>query len=265
METTRDEVLKLVLKSEGGLNENEPEHVGGVSYAGITQQAYDGWRKNVANPFSNELPISVRDLEGNDRVIHAFYEDYFTKYHVWELPECLQYIFADFVVNAGSAAVKIIQMFAGVDHDGIWGSGTSDAVQLWKMRVEKLIDNDLNVDNDLITSFHEQKIAHYERLAEANPAKYGKFLAGWKRRANNVLGDLSHYFENDEPTPKAHDEDDHMLQVETTITDEAGMDYLESVLKDIQEGTSTWDLIEHIASHLPTETLLKELKKRTGI
>ena len=43
MDDTRKQVLDLILKSEGGLNEDEPEHVGGVSYAGITQQAYTGW------------------------------------------------------------------------------------------------------------------------------------------------------------------------------------------------------------------------------
>ena len=42
VDDTRKQVLDLILKSEGGLNEDEPEHVGGVSYAGITQQAYDG-------------------------------------------------------------------------------------------------------------------------------------------------------------------------------------------------------------------------------
>ena len=128
------------------------------------------------------------------------------------MPECLQYIFADFVVNAGSAAVKIIQRFVEVDDDGSWGSGTSKAVAEWKDGVEAGIAIDANTDNDLITRFHEQKIAHYEHLAEANPDKYGRYLSGWKRRANNGLGDLSRYFENDEATPKAHDEDDVMLQ-----------------------------------------------------
>ena len=84
----------------------------------------------------------------------------FDRYHVWELPECLQYIFADFVVNAGSAAVKIIQRFVEVDDDGSWGSGTSKAVAEWKDNVEAGIAIDANTDNDLITRFHEQKIAH---------------------------------------------------------------------------------------------------------
>ena len=46
------------------------------------------------------------------------------------------------------------------------------------------------------------------------------------------------------------------------ISDEAGMAYLENVLKRIEKGESTWDLVLHIANHLPTDVLFDELKKR---
>ena len=213
MNNDHSEVLNLILKSEGGLNENEPAHVGGVSYAGITQKTYDGWlaeyRSGTATPAANaNPPPSVRDLSDRHDVVSAFYTDYFERYHTWELPEFLQYIYADFVVNAGSAAVKIIQRMVEVDDDGAWGTGTSRAVHEWKTHVEDALASDPNVDNDLITQFHEQKLAHYNNLAEMNPAKFGQYLAGWKRRCNNVLSDLGHYFESDEPTPKALDEKD---------------------------------------------------------
>ncbi|MCY3739916.1 MAG: hypothetical protein OXH00_02730 [Candidatus Poribacteria bacterium] len=202
----RKEVLSLILKSEGGLNEDEPAHVGGISYAGITQTTWDAYR--VRN---SGLPKSVRDLAGQHDLVEAFYVDYFGKYHVWELPEFLQYIFADFVVNAGSAAVKIIQNMAGADVDGLWGSGTSRAVKAWKLHVETSLASDPNIDNELITEFHNYKIAHYERLAQLNPEKYARYLPGWKRRANKVLADLGKYFETEEPTTKAIDEDDVVL------------------------------------------------------
>lgn len=241
MSNEHSEVLELILKSEGGLNEDEPKNVGGVSYAGITQQAYDAFRTTThSTAFSSIIgtgntPESVKELGGTAiddpkwkkrcpldvpaefkvrlDIINAFYEWYFGKYHTWELPEFLQYAFADFVVNAASAAVKIIQRFAGVDDDGVWGSGTSRAVAAWKAKVEAELANDPHVDNNLITDFHEQKLVHYNWLAEANPEKYAKFLPTWKRRCNHVLSDLGHYFENDEPTPKAIDEDDPMQQL----------------------------------------------------
>ena len=213
MSNEHSEVLKLILKSEGGLNEKESADVGGVSYAGITQQAYDEFLKAMGHQYP-DAPQSVRQLADRHDIIEAFYVWYFGKYHTWELPEFLQYIYADFVTNGASAAVKIIQRMAGVDDDGIWGkptSNTSRAVAEWKARVEAELANDPHVDNDLITEFHEQKLAHYNWLAEKNPAKYAEYLPGWKRRANNVISDLGHYFENDEPTPKAIDEDDPML------------------------------------------------------
>ena len=211
MSNEHSEVLSLILKSEGGLNEKESPEVGGVSYAGITQQAYDEFLKAMGHQYP-DAPKSVRQLADRHDIIEAFYDWYFGKYHTWELPEFFQYIYADFVTNGASAAVKIIQRMAGVDDDGIWGSGTSRAVAEWKARVEAELANDPHVDNNLITEFHEQKLAHYNFLAEKNPAKYAEYLPGWKRRANNVISDLGHYFENDEPTPKAIDEDDPMLE-----------------------------------------------------
>ena len=231
----KKEVLSLILKSEGGLNENEPAHVGGVSYAGITQKTWDAYR--IRDPL---LPQSVRGLEGRHDFVEAFYVDYFGKYHVWELPEFLQYIFADFVVNAGSAAVKIIQRMAGVDADGLWGSGTSRAVQAWNMRIEAALATNPHLDNELITDYHNQKIAHYENLAELNPEKYGQYLQGWKRRANNVLADLGKYFEVEEPTAKAIDEDE-VEQAE--------------ILEPVRSP-------EEILASFSTEILLQELLRR---
>lgn len=208
MTNSQKHVLDLILKSEGGLNEDEPAHVGGVSYAGITQQAYDGWRKDNIN-----LPATVHGLKDRHDIVESFYVDYFSKYHVWEVPECLQYIFADFVVNAGGAAVKIIQRLASVDDDGVWGSGTSAAVATWKNDFQSKLESDTTLDDELITTFHEQKLKHYNTLAEKNPEKYARYLPGWKRRANKVLADLNDlYFKDDEPTLKAVDEDDPELQ-----------------------------------------------------
>ena len=201
------EVLKMILEDEGGLNEDEPAHVGGVSYAGITQTTYDGWHA----PARIEKPPSVRLLADYPQIVELFYINYFARYHTWELPEFLQYIYADFVVNAGSAAVKIIQRMVEVDDDGAWGSGTSKAVAEWKALVEVELEKDPNIDNNLITDFHEQKLAHYNHLAEANPPKFGRYLPGWKKRCNKVLAKLDNYFETIEAPVKALAEDDPIL------------------------------------------------------
>ena len=51
----------------------------------------------------------------------------------------------------------------------------------------------------------EQKIAHYEHLAERTLDKYGRYQVGRLETAlpDERFGDLSRYFENDEATPKA--------------------------------------------------------------
>ena len=79
-------VLKLILKSEGGLNENESPKVGGVSYAGITQQAYDEFLTAIGHQHA-DAPNSVRQLADRHDIIEVFYVWYFGKYHTWELPE----------------------------------------------------------------------------------------------------------------------------------------------------------------------------------
>ena len=244
MNNDHSEVLELILKSEGGLNENEPEHVGGVSYAGITQKTYEGWlSKSTGNN-----PKSVRDLKDYPVVVNSFYIDYFKSYHTWELPEFMQYIYADFVVNAGSAAVKIIQRMVEVEDDGAWGSGTSRAVAEWKEMIEIELADDPNVDNELITQFHEQKLAHYNNLAETNPDKFAQYLAGWKRRCNNVLSDLGKYFENDEPTPKALGENEpeqESADIMQSINDSNEVDLSETATIQLFEDAK--DILQELA------------------
>lgn len=198
---TQDEIIGLILKSEGGLNENEPAHVGGVSYAGITQTTYDAW--TGVKPVKN-----VRDLIAHPETVQRFYVDYLDKFHVWDLPECLQYIHADFSINAGAAAVRIIQDMVGVDADGVWGSGTTDAVKAWKANFHVEQDADPDADNRIINQYHEAKLTHYRGLAERKPEIYGKYLAGWEKRAQHVLAQLSEYFQDELPKVRAIDEAD---------------------------------------------------------
>ena len=152
----KEKIIDLILKSEGGLNEDEPSHVGGVSYAGITQKTYEAYKSRLPD----NAPHSVRDLVGNSKTIYNFYDLYLGDFHVWELPECLQYLHADFAVNAGSAAVKIIQELVGSDVDGVWGSGTSRDVASWKQRFDEELANNSYADNEVITKYNEAKLRH---------------------------------------------------------------------------------------------------------
>lgn len=214
----KEKVIGLILKSEGGLNEQEPASVGGVSYSGITQKAYEAFLPKIQETYP-DAPESVRSLEAYHTIVVKFYDLYLDTFNVWILPEFLQFIYADFVVNAGSAAVKIIQKMAGCDVDGVFGSGTRRAVEAWTQDVTESLKKDPSVDNDLIMQFHEAKLSHYDRLIAANPAKFQKWEKGWKRRANHVLSELSEYFETHEGTPSAMDDADVPTR-ETTVSPE---------------------------------------------
>ena len=220
----QEQVISLIIGSEKGINRKEPARVGGISCDGITKQAYDVWRLKNKTRFP-DAPVSVEGLVDRPEIVNAFYVDYFAKYHVWELSEFLQYIYADFVVNAGKAAVKIVQRMAGVDDDGVWGSGTSRDVAEWKASVESDLHNDPDIDNDLITQFHEEKLAHYQFLVTENPTQYAQWHPGWKRRANHVLSQLQNYFEVDAPTPSALHDDD--ILEDDNDTEEGGVDPVE--------------------------------------
>ena len=227
-----ESTLNKILTSEGGYNPDEDEDVGGSSYAGITQKAYDAFLKTAHCPHG--APLYVKELGGTSsddlqwkysnpldipeeygvlkNLIKAFYEKYYLpQFHVDELPECLQYIHADFAINAGSKATKIIQEIIGTDADGIWGSGTSAAVVAYFSDFQAELALNPDLDNRLISKYDELKRQHYHYLAEKNPAKYADHLLGWLKRCNHVLSELQEYFEDEKPTPKAFDADDPAL------------------------------------------------------
>ena len=195
-------IVERIKAHEGGLNEKEPAHVGGVSYKGITQQAFEEWAEGDGAEKAKGI-TSVRQLVDHPNVVDAFYHDYLK--NAWYLPDCLQYMYCDFYTNAKSKATKIIQELIGIDADGIWGSGTTRAVKQWRNEIEDKLTQDPFLDNDLIMKFHDAKIAHYESLAKSDPILHGPNLPGWKKRANRVLGEHSQYFEDDTPVAKAID------------------------------------------------------------
>lgn len=81
----------------------------------------------------------------------------------------------DFAVNAGvSQAVKTIQKVLGFsrdDIDGKLGNQTLSAIN--------------SAGSGLVNQFTQARINFYKNLATRNPNKYGAYLVGWLRRAND--------------------------------------------------------------------------------
>ena len=181
-------MIKQIKLTEGGYNPNEPAHVGGESFAGITKDTYNEWAKG---------PVikSMKELAKYPDVVMQFYREYLS--NVQELPDFLQYTYADFFTNARGNAVKIIQEMVGATVDGTWGPQTKSAVHKWKREIELALLTDSEVDDRIIRKFHEGRMAHYESIKTKNPELYAENIQGWRKRDANVLASLDSYFDND--------------------------------------------------------------------
>ena len=245
----RQQIIKLIVASEKGVNRNEPESVGGLSIDGISVVKYAEVLAEVRK-FIPDAPGSVEEIVDRPDVVNKVYEINLGKAHVWELPECLQYMYADFYTNGQAAAVRIIQRIVSVEDDGIWGSGTSQAVVVWRKRFEEHLAEDPDADNELIMRFHEEKLAHYQRLVDKKPEVYEKWHKGWIRRANHILSLLSEYFIVDEPSFSAVDEED--VIVEDTSPDPV-TDIAESLRESELQKYTHDQLLAEIKRRMETE------------
>ena len=187
-----DEALMFVIQHEGGLTK-EPAHVGGKSYAGITQNNWTEWRMQQGDAV--HLPLEVEVLGGenpsasplvektsNLAVIKRFYYDYYETYHVWDLHPSLQLAYCDGVTLTGHEAVRIIQRIVGVRADGKWGRGTARAVQAFNNR----IDGDKDRQWTAFQMFDKLKRNFFNHLVVSNQDDK-KYLKGWFARSDDVL------------------------------------------------------------------------------
>lgn len=207
-----------IMKSEGGLNRKEPASVGGISYAGITQATYAEWLEHTKPELIVGFPSRVEMLAGSVEgsewekaspleipsefnvrldIILAFYKDYFFMARLEVLPECLRYMHADFYVNSQYTANKLLQEMVGLtgkEVDGVLGPVSRERIA----EMEDHADAD-----DLIMEYHDRKLRHYASIEGTNKELYLENIKGWRRRAQHVLGELEHYFRDDEPTTSA--------------------------------------------------------------
>lgn len=114
--------LRLVLAIEGGYVD-DPDDPGGATNQGVTQAAYDRWRRTQALPTR-----PVRQLEPAER--DAIYDaDYWQLVAGDRLPVGVDYSTFDAGVNSGPAqGAKWLQRALGVEADGLVGPETLAAV-----------------------------------------------------------------------------------------------------------------------------------------
>ena len=169
-----DVYLSRILKSEGGFQADEDD---GGNYLpdgtligtnrGITPGALSDYWK--VHPNSITL-FDIESLTEND-AREIYRTNYYYKPKINLLPSRLQPPVLDMYINAGSAAINILQKEAGMivtEQDGIIGPKTLLAVE---------------VSNVTIGAYADARIFFYINLTENRP-KLKKYLNGWIARAN---------------------------------------------------------------------------------
>jgi lysozyme family protein len=153
--------VEKVLEHEGGYSK-DPDDAGGETKFGISKRAF---------PDTNILDLTKADA------IKIYWEFYWKKFKIEMLPEHLQGITFDMVVNKGRRGIKILQKAANdknikdklITVDGRIGRMTAEACQ--------------NLEIDRVVAYN---VLHYAKLVQKKPSQM-KFWYGWFRRGVSKL------------------------------------------------------------------------------
>ena len=158
MLTKFDDIIEVVLEHEGGYV-NDPKDPGGETNFGIAKRSH---------PDEDIKNLTKEDAK------RIYYQDYWMKNRVPQIPDQLKHIYFDMCVNQGrSRAVKILQQTAnakgaGLIVDGGLGPKTVGALE--------------NVELERVRAY---RIKYYADLVTRKP-NLEKFYFGWFRRALEV-------------------------------------------------------------------------------
>ena len=158
--TKFDDIIEVILEHEGGYV-NDPKDLGGETKYGITKRFYPD--------------LDIKNLS-KDEARKIYYEDYWLRFKVPEIPDQLKHIYFDMCVNQGvGTAVKIIQKAlnskgANLKVDG--GLGPNTIKTLHEKKICK----------DRLTCY---RLKHYYDLVNKKPEQE-RFLFGWFRRAKSL-------------------------------------------------------------------------------
>ena len=101
-----DDIVSDILRREGGYV-NDPDDPGGATNHGVTLHTM----RRLGIDVDGDGDVDINDVRKltRDRAAEIFKEHYFVKPGISALPEVLQASVFDMYVNAGGAAVKILQ------------------------------------------------------------------------------------------------------------------------------------------------------------
>ena len=116
-----DRILRWILDSEGGNDDDKLDH-GGRTSRGITQREYNAYRERENLPHGDVW-------KATDSEVKQIYHDSYWNPYCDDLPTGVDYLFFDMSVNAGPyRAAVMLQRAVGVRDDGSIGPLTMAAV-----------------------------------------------------------------------------------------------------------------------------------------
>ena len=158
MLTKFDDIIEVVLEHEGGYV-NDPDDPGGETNFGIAKRSHP------------DVDIANLTEEGAKEI---YYQDYWMKNRVPQMPEDLKHIYFDMCVNQGKGrAVKIMQRAANAKGAGLKVDGGMGPMTIAAMG---------GVELDRVRAY---RVKYYADLVTRKP-DLEKFYFGWFRRALEV-------------------------------------------------------------------------------
>ena len=155
--------VERVLEHEGGYSKDRDD-AGGETKFGISKRAF---------PETNILDLTKADA------IKIYWEFYWKKYKIEMLPEHLQGMTFDMVVNKGRRGIKILQEATNSKNQRKKDSQISVDGYIGRMTAKACG----NLEIDRLVSFN---VLHYSKLVLNKPTQM-KFWFGWFRRAVSKL------------------------------------------------------------------------------
>lgn len=191
--TSVKDIAEEIVAREGGFV-NDPDDPGGPTKHGVTLATL----RRLGIDVNRDSRIDLADVRALSRAqaVDIYVEHYFRRPGLGALPEALQPSVFDMYVNAGSAAVKILQklvtqMGYACDADGEIGPQTIRQTQLaWEAAPDHLVD-----------AYGIARRNYYYSLADARPAsrKFARRAdggkGGWILRAEAFLSPKYHLTE----------------------------------------------------------------------
>lgn len=137
---------------------------GGATWCGLTQRAYDAWRR------SKGLPTQGVRRAGDDEIRAIFHDEYWVKVRGDDCPGGVDLLMWDIGVNMGPpVATRFLQQALGVKADGVFGLETLGKLQ------------GVNDRAALIKAICARRFSFWHALST-----WWRFGKGWIRRGNDI-------------------------------------------------------------------------------